>query len=95
MRIADIIETKSGRGYYKQRNKILPKHIDFLICDPDLKPVCAIEIDGSSHDAPERRERDELVNYIFKSVGIYLKRVQVGEDFNAVCEHMQQYLTTA
>lgn len=36
MRIADIIKTKNGKGYYKQRNKILPKHVDFVVCDKNL-----------------------------------------------------------
>lgn len=93
MRIADIIETKNGAGYYKQRNKILPKHVDFVVCDKNLRTVCAIEIDGTSHDTPERRERDELVEYIFEYVGIPLERVRVGEDFHRVCNEMRQYLT--
>jgi len=95
MRIADIIETKNGNGYYKQRNKILPKHVDFVICDKNLRTVCAIEIDGKSHDTQKMRERDELVEYIFKYVGIPLKRVRVGEDFHVVCDKMKQYLTTS
>jgi hypothetical protein len=30
MRTADIIETKNGEGYYKQRNKILLKYVVLL-----------------------------------------------------------------
>lgn len=93
MRIADIIETKDGAGYYKQRNKILPKHVDFVIVDANLRIVCAIEIDGKSHDTPERQERDEMVDYIFEYVGIPLERVRVGEDFHRVCNEMKQYIT--
>ncbi len=92
MRIADIIETKNGKGYYKQRNKILPKHVDFVVCDKELRTMCAIEIDGKSHNNPKKIERDELVEYIFESVGIPLVRVQVGGSFEKVCNEMRQYL---
>lgn len=93
MRIADVIQTKNGRGYYKQRNKILPKHVDFLICNKGMMPICAIELDGQSHNTPKQRERDEMVEYIFESVGIPLERVRVGESFEKICEEMRQYLT--
>src|SRR5262245_9353477 len=33
MRIADFISAVDGRGFYQRRNYILPKHIDFLVCD--------------------------------------------------------------
>lgn len=92
MRIADVIETLDGKGYYKQRNKILPKHIDFVVCDQVLRPVCAVEIDGPSHDKPKQQERDELVDYIFETVGIPLKRVRVGDNFEVVCEKMAHFL---
>lgn len=92
MRIADVIKTKNSKGYYKQRNRILPKHIDFLVCDQDLKPLYAVEIDGRSHDNPERQERDELVDYIFESINLPLKRVRVGSDFEAIVSEMAQVL---
>lgn len=89
MRIADIIKTKNGKGYYRQRNKILPKHVDFVVCNNNLKPVYAIEVDGKSHDTPERQDRDDLVEYIFEGVQLPLKRVRVGSDFeNEVRELM-------
>lgn len=92
MRIADIIETKDGKGYYKQRNKILPKHVDFIVCNSSLRPVCAIEIDGKSHDTPEMRDRDVLIEYIFKSVDIPLERVRVGTKFEDVAIQISEVL---
>jgi hypothetical protein len=82
MRIADIIKTLDGRGYYKARNMILPKHVDFLVCDSRFRPVMAIEIDGKSHRSSRVIERDEMVNEIFKGIGLKLERVLVGSDFS-------------
>ncbi len=92
MRIADIIKTRNGKGYYKQRNKILPKHVDFVVCNENLKPVCAIEVDGKSHDNPVRQDRDDLVEYIFAAVQLQLKRVKVGSDFEAIAKELAQAL---
>jgi hypothetical protein len=52
----------------------------------------AIEIDGKSHDNPERQERDKLVDYIFESIHLPLKRVRVGSDFEAIASEMAQKL---
>src|SRR3989344_9285204 len=57
MRIADIIDATEGYGLQYRKNKILPKHIDFLICNSYLNPVVAIELNGSSHNRPDRIER--------------------------------------
>jgi Protein of unknown function (DUF2726) len=81
MRIADILETIGGEGYIYRRNKILPKHIDFLICDSNFKPVIAIELDGKSHDAPDRVSRDKFVDDLFENCNLKLIRVIVGGDF--------------
>jgi len=88
MRIADIVETMDGRGYYKQRNQILPKHVDFVVCNQRLEPVLAIEVDGKSHTASSVVERDIMVNAIFEHVGIPLKRVPVGSDFQSQITEM-------
>lgn len=87
-RIADIIKTVDGDGYYARRNRVLPKHIDFLICSKNFEPLMAIEVDGSSHDSLNRRERDGEVDAIFNSVEIPLRHVRVGTDFVTECKEI-------
>jgi len=82
MRIADIIDATDGYGLQYRKNKILPKHIDFLICNSYFNPVVAIELNGSSHNRPDRIERDNLVSEIFKVANLPLEIVNVGADFN-------------
>ena len=69
MQIADMIDATDGYGLKYRKNKILPKHIDFLICNSYLNPVLGIELNGSSHSRQDRIERDELVNDIFRVAG--------------------------
>ena len=49
--------------------KIQAKHVDFVICDKDMHIKVIIELDDSSHDKKDRKERDEFVDLILQSVG--------------------------
>ena len=79
VRIADLIRVEKGtKNMRSWLNRILSKHIDFVLCDPStLVPVLAIELDDSSHDRPERQERDRFVNEAFESAGLPLLRIGV------------------
>ncbi len=82
MRVADIIETTSGRGYYSHRNEILPKHIDFLICNSFFHPILAIELNGSSHMRNDRKDSDKEKKEIFEFIELPLEFVNVGTNFD-------------
>ena len=57
-------------------NRIDRKHVDFLLCDAQtLRPVLGIELDDRSHERPERKARDELVDGVFAAAGLPLLRV--------------------
>jgi hypothetical protein len=88
MRIADMLEAIDGKGFYKRRNEILPKHIDFLICDSYFKPVLALELNGSSHRRIDRIERDGRVKEIFEDAGLHLEFIQVGASFQREIERI-------
>ena len=77
VRIADLLRVEKG---HRQRrlwlNKILAKHIDFVLCDPgNLQPILCIELDDPSHNRPDRIERDIFINKAFASAGLPLLRV--------------------
>lgn len=93
MRVADVLETTArGRDYYRQRNKILPKHIDFMVCNQYFKPVVAIEVNGSSHRRARVQESDDLKKEIFEMVGIPLKTVPVGSSFASAVQEVVKYV---
>ncbi|MFK7767114.1 MAG: DUF2726 domain-containing protein [Mariniblastus sp.] len=77
VRIADLLRVEKGaKNYRKWLNKILAKHIDFVLCDPgSLQPVVCIELDDPSHQRPDRIERDIFVNQAFESAGLALLRI--------------------
>lgn len=59
-------------------NRILAKTVDFVICvTPTLSPRLVIELDDSSHQRPERQERDKLVDAVLASAGLPILHVPV------------------
>ena len=51
-------------------HKIMSKHVDFVIYDGDMMHLkVIIELDDSSHDREDRKERDEFVDFILKDCG--------------------------
>jgi hypothetical protein len=77
VRIADLLRVEKGvPNRRKWLNKILAKHIDFVLCDPgSLAPVICIELDDPSHDRADRVERDIFVNRAFDAAELPLLRI--------------------
>ena len=70
VRLLDIIEPRRGeRNYMSLLGKIKSKHVDFLICDKDLRIKGIVELDDNSHDRADRQERDSFVDEILTDVG--------------------------
>ncbi|MGN0977996.1 MAG: DUF2726 domain-containing protein [Faecousia sp.] len=70
VRLLDFIEPKRGEKKYKTLlYKIQAKHVDFLICDANMTIKAVVEIDDSSHERKDRKDRDEFVDLILRSVG--------------------------
>ncbi|MGI9496666.1 MAG: DUF2726 domain-containing protein [Mariniblastus sp.] len=85
VRIADLLRVeKNNKHRRKWLNKILAKHIDFVLCDPgSLKPLVCIELDDISHQRPERVERDKFVNLAFKSAQLPLLRIPTQPEYRS------------
>lgn len=70
VRLLDIIEPRKGEKDYKSLFfKVQAKHVDFVICDKDLRIKAVLELDDSSHDQKDRQDRDAFVDQILTSVG--------------------------
>lgn len=70
VRLLDLLEPVKGIPKYKTYfYKIQAKHVDFVLCDEKLVARYIIELDDSSHDAAERKQRDSFVDEVLISVG--------------------------
>ncbi len=81
VRLGDIFHVthKEKRKFYMY--KILPKHVDFLICDSkNFTPLAALELDDSSHLGKEKD--DNFKNNVFLSAGLPLYRIKASYNYN-------------
>ncbi|MBZ0099522.1 MAG: DUF2726 domain-containing protein, partial [Taibaiella sp.] len=83
VRLADVFfvsKPNENRHYF---NRIIQKHIDFLLCEPQtLKPICGIELDDRSHN--QRQVRDDFVNAVFEAANLPLIRIPTQRAYNTV-----------
>ena len=73
VRLADLAEPaalKNSSAWWKAFGSIKSKHVDFCLSDLNGRILCAIELDDSSHSRPDRVKRDDLVDGVFKDIGL-------------------------
>lgn len=73
-----LVDVEAGleRGEaQKWRNRIDRKRVDYVVCAAGtLKPMFAVELDGSSHDGAKRKERDGFVERVLGAAWVRLVR---------------------
>lgn len=70
VRLLDLVSPRNNQRNYKTLLwKIQAKHVDFVICDISLKVKCIVEIMDSSHNQPDRIERDRFVREVLNACG--------------------------
>ncbi len=85
VRIADLLAVPRGtKNHRAWLNRILSKHIDFVLCDKDsLEVMVGIELDDPSHLLPARQQRDRFVNGAFADAGLPLLRIPVSDNYDS------------
>jgi hypothetical protein len=82
VRLIDLIWLPPGT-HDRQRhiNRVMSKHVDFVLCDPRTSsPLLIIELDDSSH--ARRRDRDEFVDRVLEGARLPLLRVPAKHGYN-------------
>ncbi|RME47503.1 MAG: DUF2726 domain-containing protein [Caldilineae bacterium] len=83
VRLADIFFVAQPNKNLAHYNRITRRHVDFLLCEPaTMRPLVGIELDDSTHQRKDRRERDEFVNRVFKTAKLPLLRVPVKSAYS-------------
>lgn len=90
VRLADLVEADERHFLWESNfDYIKDKHIDFVICDPALSPLIAIELDDSSHLLPGRAARDRDVNRVLEIATLPILRVPVRRSYDAAALEKQ------
>lgn len=85
VRIADLLFVPKQHGDQSWRNKIDRKHADFLLCAPaTMRPQLVIELDDTSHDRPDRQERDAFLDEAFAAAGLAILHIKAARSYSIV-----------
>ena len=97
VRVADVITPKEGLArstWQTAFNKISRKHFDYVLCDKDdLSVVCVIELNDSSHNSKERKQRDAFLERSCLSAKLLLLQFTARARYNVA--EVQSTLETA
>ena len=86
VKLDKIFDWKSnGKDSVYAMRHINQKSVDFLLCDKTyINPRLAIELDDSTHEREDRRERDSQVDRIFNSANFPLLRIHYSDIANQI-----------
>ena len=83
VRLADLcqdLDRWAGTGAFDQ---VSSTRVDFVLCDAKtFRPVLAVELDDRSHVRGNRRDRDGLVDGIFRTMGLGVYRQWIRRSYD-------------
>ena len=82
VRLVDVVRVSNGSSSRRaDLNRIDRKHLDFVLCDQNLAPVLAVELDDSSHDDEKRKERDEFVDRVLVAAAFPIVHIRAQRSY--------------
>jgi len=92
VRLEDIVSVSNNLPYKEKnaaRNRIKPRHIDFVLVDQDFYLKLAIELDDNSHDTAKAQKIDQFKDKLLETTGIPLIRIRDMADLeNQICDKL-------
>ncbi len=86
VRIADILQPSKKldkKEKWGAFQRISSKHFDFVICTKkEMKIICAIELNDSSHQRKDRKERDDFIRKACKNAELTLIEIKAKREYN-------------
>jgi very-short-patch-repair endonuclease len=82
--LKSLVGVKGRTGnYYGYWNKINKKVVDFVVFSKqEMMPLLVIELDDSSHQLPERSNRDAFLDKLLYGVGIKILHIKIQEGYS-------------
>jgi len=90
VRLAELVYIKESVPGQAYRSRIDRKQVDFVVCDKNLAPVVAIELDDASHQHAERHVRDQFVDEVLAAASLPV--IHVPERAGYILDEIHQLL---
>lgn len=83
VRLLDLLYMPAGTQHRQSWfNRVCQKHVDFVLCDRQfVSPLLVIELDDTSHERQDRRERDQLVDAALRSAELPVLHVRAQREY--------------
>src|ERR1700752_529162 len=86
VRVGDLAEVKPGLSRQARQaalNRVAYKHFDFLVCAADsCEPLCAVELNDSSHSASRAKKRDAFVASVCDAIAFLLATFSAAKSYD-------------
>lgn len=84
VRAADIVSISAPSSGHQRAalGKLAPRSVDFVLIDEGAIPRLVVELDDSSHDRPERRQRDADIDRALHAAGVPVWRIRPGQEID-------------
>ena len=85
MRLEELFWLPKGtENRYGYRARVRSRHVDFVLCDKQrIAPLAVIELDDTSHQRPDRQQRDAFVDAAFNTAGLPIIRYPARQSYDA------------
>lgn len=97
VRIADLAAVRPGLNAKARQaafNRVACKHFDFVVCSSgECAPLCAVELNDSSHATSRAKRRDAFVAAVCKAIDLPLVTVAAARSHDATA--LQKLITDA
>ena len=84
VQLSKIVEVKGKeKWHYEYKNKINLKSVDFVLFDKEyFTPQVVIELDDSSHEREDRKERDVFVDSVMEKISIRIVHIKTSYKYD-------------
>lgn len=96
VRLADVLFVTRPSENRSYLNRIIAKHIDFVLCDSStMQPILVVELDDASHQRSRRQERDAFLDRAVAAAKLPILRVRAQQDYavGALADQLRPLLT--
>jgi hypothetical protein len=98
VRLLDLVYLPKGTESRQTHvNRVSSKHVDFLLCDRErVSPLLVIELDDSSHEREDRKERDAFIDEALAAAGLPILHIAAKHAYvpSELAELIQQKITS-
>ena len=92
VRLDELVHVKGTVSRQSHLKRIDGKHIDFVVCDKDMAPVVAIELEDAPHDRTDHRRRDEFLDEVLAAASLPVIHLRRGCVLDEVHRLLAPYL---